>query len=284
MEMTMVPKWSLTVPSVQELASQRLDTIPSRYVRDNMNDIIVTVPSDQSLRVPLIDMSNLVNRKAQPGELQKLHSACKEWGIFQLVNHGVSDESWTEMKKIVEELFYLPFRGRERWAKKPGNNEGYGHLFVGSEEQKLEWNDMVFLKVLPIESKKLESWPENTHQFRETLVSYIEDMKQVAASIIRFMATGLEVQNEEFYKAYEEGNYDVRINIYPTCPEPEKATGIVPHIDIHAITLLQDYGELPALPVLKDDQWVFIEPIDGAIVVDLGGIIEINSKLFFNIL
>ncbi|KAJ6947948.1 hypothetical protein NC651_002337 [Populus alba x Populus x berolinensis] len=42
-------------------------------------------PSDNSsLRVPLIDMSKLTNPVSQDIELQKLHVACEEWGIFQV--------------------------------------------------------------------------------------------------------------------------------------------------------------------------------------------------------
>jgi hypothetical protein len=85
--MAVAPKsleWSLPVPSVQELAIQGLHTVPPRYVRDDM-DIIITVPSEPSLRVPLIDMTKLVNPDSQEQEIQRLHSACKEWGLFQVI-------------------------------------------------------------------------------------------------------------------------------------------------------------------------------------------------------
>jgi hypothetical protein len=75
---------SIPVPSVQELASLKLETVPSRYTRDDMDSITGTVPSDKTLRVPLIDMAKLVDSESQETELQKFHAACKEWGIFQV--------------------------------------------------------------------------------------------------------------------------------------------------------------------------------------------------------
>lgn len=78
---------SLPVPSVQELATQHPEIVPSRYIRDNVDDTIATVnPSsdDQILRAPLIDMAKLVNPDSQQQELQNLHSACKNWGLFQV--------------------------------------------------------------------------------------------------------------------------------------------------------------------------------------------------------
>ena len=76
-------EWSLPVPSVQELAIQRLDKVPLRYVRDDLDQI---TPSNPSLRVPLIDVNKLVNPEFHEKELQRLHSACQEWGVFQVIN------------------------------------------------------------------------------------------------------------------------------------------------------------------------------------------------------
>lgn len=79
---------SLPVPSVQELALQRPEKVPPRYIRDDDDgggDIIATAISDPTLRVPLIDMAKLVNAETQEDELQKLHLACKDWGVFQVI-------------------------------------------------------------------------------------------------------------------------------------------------------------------------------------------------------
>lgn len=87
--------------------------------------------------------------------------------ILQLINHGVSDESLRNMNKQTQEFFELPLKEKKRWAQKPGSLEGYGQAFVTSEEQKLDWNDMIFLKALPIEDRRnLEIWPENPPKFR----------------------------------------------------------------------------------------------------------------------
>ncbi|CAK9168762.1 unnamed protein product, partial [Ilex paraguariensis] len=83
--MAVVPEnleWSLTVPSVKELVIQLPATVPTRYIRDEKDAPIAPV-SDPSVCIPLIDMAKLVNPKDREMELQKLHVACKDWGIFQ---------------------------------------------------------------------------------------------------------------------------------------------------------------------------------------------------------
>lgn len=271
---------SLPVPSVRELTvTKPLEAVPPRYIRDGENDHYPTAAlSDPCLRVPSIDMAKLLNPQYQETELQLLHSACKDWGIFQLINHEVSEESLKSMSREIREFFDLSLEDRKRYAQQPGSLEGYGQVFVISEEQKLEWCDMIFLKALPTHARRLEFWPEHPYNFRETLHSYSVGMKKTAVSTLGFIAMALGLEAKEVSEAFEDGTYDVRMNCYPSCPEPERVIGITSHADNSGITLLTDCGDTPGLQVMKDGHWVFIEPIADAIVVNIGNIIEMMSN------
>ena len=100
-------------------------------------------------------------------------------------------------------------------------------------------------------------------------------MRKVSVSIVRFIAMGLGIEAEQFCDNYKEGMCDVRMNCYPTCPEPERVVGLNPHADISGITLLLECGHMPGLQVLKGEHWVNVEPVNGAIVVNLGHIMEV---------
>ncbi|CAI0466190.1 unnamed protein product [Linum tenue] len=76
---------SLLVPSVQELIKTEIGAVPPRYLRPDQDQPIV---SDAD--VPIVDLGKLVDEATMDSELAILHSACKDWGFFQLVNHGVS--------------------------------------------------------------------------------------------------------------------------------------------------------------------------------------------------
>lgn len=77
---------SLSVPSVQELSLKSSQKVPQRYIRDDGDDVFSTFPSsDPSLTIPLIDKAKLVNADTQQDELHKLHLACKNWGVFQVL-------------------------------------------------------------------------------------------------------------------------------------------------------------------------------------------------------
>ncbi|CAK7331795.1 unnamed protein product [Dovyalis caffra] len=271
-------EWTLPVPNVQELSTQQLETVPARFVRDDVCGVINTVPSDDCLPVPLIDMSKLANPEFQELELQKLRSACKDWGIFQLINHGMSDEILRNTSKEVLEFFQLPLTEKNRWKQKPGRFEGYGQILVASEEAKLDWNDMLLLTTHPIQNRELEFWPENPPKLREYLDKYSEDIKQVAINLTRFFAMGLAIEGQELCEAFQEGGFRVKMNYYPPCPQPEKVLGLKQHTDSSMFNLLLDCSITPGLQVLKDGHWYFVKPIDGAIVANLGLFAEMVSN------
>ncbi|KAF5736401.1 hypothetical protein HS088_TW14G00543 [Tripterygium wilfordii] len=273
----MVEVQSLQVPNVQELATQGLKSVPTRYVRDDI-DGINPIPSHQTLGVPLIDMTKLVNPDDQEIELQRFYAACKDWGVFQIKNHGIPDESLRNMRNQVREFFNLPLQEKKRCAQRPGGLEGYGQVFVTSQDQKLEWNDMLFLKTLPTQIRSLDLWPQNPPRFRETLEDYSENMKRVGVSLMKLMARGLQLEEEKLSDPFENGLYEVKMICYPPCPEPDRVLGIKSHSDICGITILLDCGETPGLQALKDGNWVPVEPIEGAAVVIVGNILEIMSN------
>nr|KYP64450.1 Protein SRG1 [Cajanus cajan] len=239
-------------------------------------------------------MAKLVNADTQQHELQKLHLACKDWG---LINHGIPSTSLRNMGNQVQRFFELPLQEKKRWAQRSGSLEGYGQAFVTSADQKLDWNDMIFLKCLPIQNRKSDLWPQNPPEFRkvipmqniysnfckgvllhlvirETLEIYSEDIREVTISLVKFITMSLGLQDTQISESFREGLYEIRMNCYPPCPEPERVLGIVPHADNSGITLLLDCADFPGLQFLKDKKWVNVEPIEGAIVANIGQIIE----------
>lgn len=65
--------------SVQELIKTQIREIPEKYVIDQEAAI------SSELSVPIVDMKRFFSSdEAKASELEKFHSACKEWGIFQV--------------------------------------------------------------------------------------------------------------------------------------------------------------------------------------------------------
>ncbi|KAK3016769.1 hypothetical protein RJ639_006442 [Escallonia herrerae] len=267
---------SLPVQNVQELASKYPEDIPLRYIRPEVESYDIVV--DGSLQIPVIDMSNLVMGQVDyEEELTKLHTACKEWGFFQLINHGAS-EAIEHMKVVTEEFFKLPFEEKMACAQVPNNIEGYGQAFVVSGDQKLDWGDMLFILPLPASRRNLSFWPQNPTSFKSTLEEYSSKLQSISMSLLGLMAKNLGVNPEELTSKFEDCIQGIRMNYYPPCVHADKVMGLAPHSDSVGLTLLIHVNEVQGLQIRKNHKWVPIKPIPGAIIINIGDILEIMSN------
>jgi hypothetical protein len=167
MEVKGATRSSIIVPSVQEMVKEKMiTTVPPRYVRSDQDVAEIAVDSGLRNQIPIIDMSLLCSSTSMDSEIDKLDSACKEWGFFQLVNHGMESSFLNKVKSEVQDFFNLPMEEKKNLWQQPDEIEGFGQVFVVSEEQKLDWADMFFLTMQPVRLRKPHLFPKLPLPFR----------------------------------------------------------------------------------------------------------------------
>ncbi|KAM3284799.1 protein SRG1-like [Capsicum chacoense] len=259
---------SLLVPNVQELAKQNLTNIPDRYV----------CSGQESPAVPVIDVQKLISGDSMDSELQKLHSACQQWGFLQVINHGVTPSLMEDFKGEVIELFRLPMEEKKKLWQQEDNHEGFGQLFVVSEEQKLDWSDMFYITTLPPHIRQMDLFQRLPSKLREIMEAYCKEMKNLAMIILCQLAKALRMDEMEMRELFSDGVQSMRMNYYPPCPEPHKTIGFIPHSDADALTILFQLNETEGLQFRKDGIWVPIKPLPNTLIVNIGDIMEIVSN------
>uniref|UniRef100_M0ZTW7 Leucoanthocyanidin dioxygenase n=1 Tax=Solanum tuberosum TaxID=4113 RepID=M0ZTW7_SOLTU len=266
------------VPSVQEMAKNKLVTIPSRYVRDNQDRSFVA--SSNNKEVPVIDMQRLINSSDHDSmnlELNKLHFAAKEWGFFQLINHGVNSLLVEKMKNEIKELFNLPLEEKKKFEQSSGELDGFGQHFVVSDEQKLDWADLFYLKTAP-PYLRMPIFSKLPLSLRETIEEYSEEAKELSIKVLKMLGKALGIDEEEVKSLFEEGMQSMRMNYYPPCPQPEKVMGLAPHSDATGLTILLQVNDIQGLQIKKDEIWISILPLPRAFIVNVGDVFEIFSN------
>ncbi|KAK7399886.1 hypothetical protein VNO78_11080 [Psophocarpus tetragonolobus] len=270
---------SLAVPFVQEIAKEELTRVPDRYVRplDERPIISFSTPLPQ---VPVIDLSKFLSPDLIGGsELQRLHYACKEWGFFQLINHGVSTSLVEKVKRGAQDFFNLPIEEKKKLRQREGEGvEGYGQVFVVSQEQKLEWADMFFMITLPPQLRKPYLFPNIPLPFRDDLEAYSAELKKLAIQMVDLMANALNVEKKEIRELFGEGSQSMRMNYYPPCPQPELVMGLNPHSDGGGLTILLQINEVEGLQIKKDGSWIPIKPLPNAFIINLGDMMEVMTN------
>ncbi|WMV15700.1 hypothetical protein MTR67_009085 [Solanum verrucosum] len=219
--------------NVQELAKQQVGTILLRYIHDDIETI-----SDSSMLLPEIPVIDMLAIGDDNSELQRLHFACKEWGYFQLVNHGVSSSLVEKVKSEIQAFFNLPMEEKKKFEQQEGDVEGYGQDVVFTEEQK------------------------------DIMEEYCKEMKSLTMIIIRQLGKALRMDEKEMRDLSNDGMLLIRMNYYPPCHEPDKTIGVSPHSDTDALTILLQLNETDGLQVRKDHIWVPIKPLPNAFIVN----------------
>ena len=69
------------------------------------------------------------------------------------------------------------------------------------------------------------------------------------------------------------------LNYYPCCPSLELTVGVGRHSDISTITiLLQDETDGLYMRGTSEDSWIHVPPVTGALVINIGDVLQIMSN------
>lgn len=60
--------------------------------------------SQTSVELPVLDISKPID----PSFLSFLSEACKKWGFFHIINHGISEDLYSKLCTLSKDLFSLP--------------------------------------------------------------------------------------------------------------------------------------------------------------------------------
>ncbi|KEH17544.1 2OG-Fe(II) oxygenase family oxidoreductase [Medicago truncatula] len=261
-------------PSVQELEKQGITKVPKQYLQPNQDSILVSNTTSLP-QLPVIDLSKLLCEDAI--ELENLDHACKDWGFFQLINHGVNPLLVENIKIGVQKFFNLPIEEKKKFWQTTEEMQGFGQVYVALEEEKLRWGDMFFIKTFPLHTRHPHLIPCIPQPFRDNLESYSLEVNKLCVTLIEFMSKALKIKPNELLDIFEEGSQAMRMNYYPPCPQPDQVIGLNPHSDAGTLTILLQVNEMEGLQIKKDGIWIPIRPLSDAFVVNVGDILEVTN-------
>ncbi|KAG2305892.1 hypothetical protein Bca52824_025640 [Brassica carinata] len=279
-------KWPEPIIRVQSLAESNLATLPDRFIkppsqRPNETITINHQSEGAAINIPVIDLSSILSGNQE--EKERVSEACREFGFFQVINHGVRPELMAGAREAWRSFFHLPVEAKEDYSNSPSTYEGYGSRLGVEKGALLDWNDYYFLNFLPLVLKDLNKWPSLPSNIREVVDEYARELVKLGERLMRILSSNLGVNEEQLQEAFggEDFGACMRVNYYPKCPRPELALGLSPHSDPGGITILLPDDQVAGLQVRHGDTWITVNALPNAFVVNLGDQMQILSNSIY---
>ncbi|KAL4353296.1 hypothetical protein GQ457_06G013300 [Hibiscus cannabinus] len=269
----------MEVDRVQAIVSSSLaeDKIPAEFIRPEDERPATTTFHGPTPEIPIIDFSDPDPQKV----IRLMADASTEWGIFQVVNHGIPSHLIQRLQLVGREFFDLPQEEKEVYAKPSGapSIEGYGSKLGRDVNGKKNWADYLFHRIWPPTRINYQFWPKNPPSYREVNEEYAQEMRKIVDKLLGWLSMGLGLEENVLKQGAggEEIEYLMKINYYPPCPRPDLTLGVPSHTDLSAMTVLVP-NQVHGLQVFKDGLWIDAKYIPGALVVHIGDQIEILSN------
>ncbi|XP_047174025.1 1-aminocyclopropane-1-carboxylate oxidase homolog 1-like [Vigna umbellata] len=256
---------------VKGLVEHGVTKIPRMFHSVNLD---IEIPAtDSNLRVPIIDLKDR-NSTLHAEVIEKIRRACHEWGFFKVINHGIPISVLDEMIDGIRRFHEQDAEVRKGFYCRDVKKKVlyYSNLSLYSD-QYANWRDTFGFAVAPVPAKP-EELPSVS---RDILIEYSKKIRDLGFTIFELLSEALGL-DASYLKEMNcgEGLY-IMGHYYPPCPEPELTMGTSKHTDGNFMTLLlQD--QLGGLQVLHQNHWIDVPPVYGALVVNMGDLLQLITN------
>lgn len=231
--------------------------------------------------LPVIDVGDL-DRDATR---EAIHDACRDWGFFQAVGHGIDRSSITALRHEMRAFFAQPTAAKHAVQRSADNPWGFYDRELTRRTR--DWKE-IYDYGPPDGGAMVPQWPAALPGFRRAIESFYESCNALSVRLLRTISINLGMPAKFLDPYFRPAHTSfLRLNYYPRCPAPARPKdlslsedghlGVNHHTDAGAITLLlQD--DQPGLEVFHDGAWTLVEPREDALVVNIGDIVQVWSN------
>ncbi|XP_061369230.1 jasmonate-induced oxygenase 2-like [Gastrolobium bilobum] len=278
--------WPEPVVRVQALAESGLSSIPERFIKPMSQRSPNQGSNTENINIPVIDLQHLYgeDQRLREETLKLVSEACREWGFFQVLNHGVSHDLMKRAREVWREFFHQPVEVKEKYANSPITYEGYGSRLGVKKGAILDWSDYFFLHYMPCSLRNQEKWPSLPTSLRDVIAEYGEQVVKLGGRVLQLLSINLGLR-EDFLLNEFGGENDVgaclRVNFYPKCPQPDLTLGLSSHSDPGGMTILLPDDYVSGLQVRRGEDWITVKPVPNAFIINIGDQIQVLSNAIY---
>lgn len=242
--------------------------------------------------VPNIDISALggADAQAHTQTVQRIRAAATDNGVFYVSGHGI-DPALIEGLVSAAKAFFARSDAEKMacYIGKSTNHRGYvppgeEQLGGGTKDAKeafdlsidLPADDPDYVGGNPLLGPN--QWPADMPDFKAQVTAYYSAAFALGERLKRGFSEALGLPPTALDGYFSKPPSQLRLIHYPYNPDPVvDAPGIGAHTDYEVFTLLLPTA--PGLEVMNSDgEWIDAPPIEGALVVNIGDVLQIWSN------
>ncbi|KAK5844214.1 hypothetical protein PVK06_000350 [Gossypium arboreum] len=265
---------------VKGIVDSGISKVPQAYIQPTAEQI--DKKNASNCEIPPIDLSKL-NGPDHDEVVNQIVRAAETLGFFQVVNHGVPIQLLDSLKQTAHNFFSLPAERKAVYRKEvsPSPLVKYGTSFVPEKERALEWKDYISMAYTN-DDEALQQWPI---ECRDVSLEYLRTSMSMVRNLLQVLLENLGVKPEDSMIDVLVDKKMVNMNYYPTCPNPDLTVGVGRHSDMGTLTILLQDGIGGLYVKIEEDsefgkkgEWVEIPPVPGALVINVGDMIQVLSN------
>ncbi|KAJ6771357.1 OXIDOREDUCTASE 2OG-FE II OXYGENASE FAMILY PROTEIN [Salix koriyanagi] len=243
-------------------------------LRDD-SDNTLPVADEGKFRIPVIDLEDVHEGPPERKEIvDRVRNASETWGFFAVVNHGIPADVLGEMKDGVRGFFEQDAElKKQHFSRDYTRKFGYNSNFDLFCAPSANWRDTFYCAMAP-GSPRPEELPA---AFRDIIIQYTKEVMELGNLLLELLSEALGL-NPNHLKDIDCGKgLTILGHYYPACPQPELTMGATKHTDNDFLTvLLQDH--IGGLQVVHQNQWVDVHPTPGALLINIGDLLQLISN------
>jgi isopenicillin N synthase-like dioxygenase len=219
-----------------------------------------------------------------------LGASFEDNGFAIIADHGIDSALITRAWALTRDFFALPTELKSTYhVAGSGGARGYTPfgIEIAKDADKHDLKEFWHVgRDLPAGHRFRDHmpdnlWPAEVPAFRETLQALYAAFDVAGNQLLSAIARHLGLSPDWFAPAVENGNSVLRLLHYPPIPKDADGIRAGAHEDINLITLLLGAEEAGLQLLGKDGEWLAIDPPEGAMVVNVGDMLQrlTNNRL-----
>ncbi|XP_043721330.1 1-aminocyclopropane-1-carboxylate oxidase homolog 11-like isoform X2 [Telopea speciosissima] len=230
------------------------------------------------LRLPIIDLGDgIIDKDAtfRKEIVEKVRHASETSGFFQVVNHGIPQTVMDEILEGIRRFYEEDTEVKKQFYTRDYVNKrvAYNSNFDLYSSPAANWRDSMYCSMGP-QPFNPQDLPEAC---RDILMEYSDQVKRLGIILFELLSEGLGLKPNRLREMGCEEGHALLCHYYPACPEPELTMGTSEHADGDFLSiLLQDH--IGGLQVHHQNQWVDVSPTPGALIVNIGDLLQLISN------